>query len=148
MTRWFRLFARLPCSCFRFAVLGGPLLSLQLHTTTSTMSEFGESELSDLESSNDEYTQSAAKAKAAEKKKAAAKKTAQANSIIKGALKPPRPTTYTTQALYGTFEHPYHCNPDPNCGEIDGIIHSHINLDADYQRGAFLPFFARVFFWR
>ena len=31
-------------------------------------------------------------------------------------------------------------------GEIDGIIHSHINLDADYQRGAFLPFFL-VFFW-
>lgn len=81
------------------------------------MSEFGESELSDLESSNDEYTQSAAKAKAAEKKKAAAKKTAQANSIIKGALKPPRPTTYTTQALYGTFEqqhHSVHRNPDPN----------------------------------
>ncbi|KAJ2918858.1 hypothetical protein MD484_g1476, partial [Candolleomyces efflorescens] len=80
------------------------------------MSEFGESELSDLESSNDEYTQSSAKSKAAEKKKAAAKKAAQAEFAIKGALKPPRPTTYTTQALY------------------DGIVHSHINLDADYQR--------------
>ena len=33
------------------------------------MSDFGESELSDLESSNDEYTQSSAKSKAAEKKK-------------------------------------------------------------------------------
>ncbi|KAJ2923067.1 hypothetical protein H1R20_g14026, partial [Candolleomyces eurysporus] len=83
------------------------------------MSDFGDSDLSELESSNggddDDYVASSAKIKAAEKKKAAAK-AAQAGFSITGALKPPRPTTYTTQALY------------------DGIHHSHINLDADYQR--------------
>lgn len=94
------------------------------------MSEFGDSDLSDLESSNaadddQEYVVGAAAARkqAAATATAAKKKTEQDKFVITGALKPPRPTTYTTQALY------------------DGIHHAHIRLDPDYQRGACFTLF-------
>jgi hypothetical protein len=61
---------------------------------------------------------------------------------IKGVLKVPRPTTYTTQAIYGVSLRVGGMGSSTQslffCGDLEQIISSDINLEPEYQRGEFL----------
>ena len=54
---------------------------------------------------------------------------------VKNALKVPRPTTYTVQALYGPYPSRFFLFDSLITIQIDQIHGSDINLEPDYQRG-------------
>ena len=54
---------------------------------------------------------------------------------MKGALKAPRPTSYTTQALFGTRLYACACVPHRQSRPPDQMIAGDIDTDPDYQRG-------------
>jgi hypothetical protein len=99
---------------------------LQLLLLTIMGSEDDYSDLTDLES--DDYIESKSK------KKSAAKSGGKSGYRIKNALKAPRATTYTAQALYG-MELSYYYFALVLIAFTEQIHSCDINLEPEYQRG-------------
>ena len=91
------------------------------------MSDDDFSELSDVES--DEYGATPSK------KSSGTRKAKTSEFKVKNALRAPRPTTYTVQALYGTCEAVPLFTTALTCPSLDQIHGGDINLEPDYQRG-------------
>lgn len=93
-----------------------------------------DSDLTDIETSEDEAPLASTLARKTKAKPPAAEYN------VKNTLKPPRTTQYTAKSLYGTYLCPFPAiqkQRKPNCRTIDQIVDNTIDLDPEYQRGAF-----------